>query len=232
MKGDVVIAPDGQEITLVDIGLVVLLDNPVVRVWDVALEAGGRHSWHQHHNPYAVLSILGSDGRMDWLDGSAPRFISEYRGGAVYRPVSPVHRLTNLGDHTYQNRLVEFKDLGEYLPAPLDIGVGARSIPDEPPGPAVSDGRHPVIDHPHVRIWTLSLPPGERADLDLADVPHVVASLDPAPLEQDSTGGVTFHGGGSLQLANDGPSEQAWFLVELTYLDHLIDILNAEGGDA
>src|SRR5689334_6373533 len=102
MKGQIVHSPDGEEIVLADIGLVELFDNPVVRVWDVSLQPGETHPWHLHHNPYVVLSISGSECRMDWLDGSAPRFLNEYRGGAVYRPLSPVHRLTNIGDRFYQ----------------------------------------------------------------------------------------------------------------------------------
>jgi hypothetical protein len=44
---------------------------------------------------------------MDWLDGSEPRFLDEYVGGSVCRPVSPVHRLTNIGEAHYRNRLIE-----------------------------------------------------------------------------------------------------------------------------
>lgn len=133
MRGDVVRSPSGEEIVLVDVGQRVLHDDPVVRVWEVQLEPGETHQWHLHHNPYVVLSIDGSEGRMDWLDGSEPRFISEHRGGWVYRPVSPVHRLTNIGTSCYRNRLVELKDLGENLPSPLDIAdsdVSVRTVAD------------------------------------------------------------------------------------------------------
>ena len=143
---------------------------------------------------------------MDWLDGSEPRFLNEYRGGSVYRPLSPVHRLTNIGDRFYRNRLVELKDLGENLPAPADIGPGDRSIEGQRPGPATDDGRLPVIRHPHVSVWTVAGGPGQ---LDLADVPHVVAALDPG-----ADGGVSCHPGGPLTLT--GPGE--WFVLELTYL--------------
>ncbi|MCR3749086.1 hypothetical protein [Lentzea californiensis] len=133
MRGDVVISPSGEEIVLVDVGRRVLHDDPLVRVWEVTLEPGETHPWHLHHNPYVVLSIDGSEGRMDWLDGSEPRFISEHRGGFVYRPVSPVHRLTNIGTTFYRNRLVELKDLGENLPEPLDVRPGdvdVRTVTD------------------------------------------------------------------------------------------------------
>lgn len=131
MRGDVVLSPSGEEIVLVDVGQRVLHDDPVIRVWEVALAPGETHPWHLHHNPYVVLSIDGSEGRMDWLDGSEPRFISEHRGGHVYRPVSPVHRLTNIGTAFYRNRLVELKDLGENLAEPLDVrpdDVSVRTV--------------------------------------------------------------------------------------------------------
>ncbi|WP_447007968.1 hypothetical protein ACRAKI_16470 [Saccharothrix isguenensis] len=168
MRGDVVVSPSGEEVVLVDVGQVVLHDGPLVRVWDVALEPGETHPWHLHHNPYVVLSTAGSEGRMDWLDGSEPRFLSEYRGGAVYRPVSPVHRLTNIGKSSYRNRLVELKELGEHRAESLDIGPGARSVRGAPVEP-LPDGRVPVLLHDHVGVWTVT---GDGSGMDLRG-PHV-----------------------------------------------------------
>lgn len=223
MRGDVVRAPSGEEIVLVDIGLDELWDDDAVRVWDVSLEPGATHPWHLHHNPYVVLSIDGSDGRMDWLDASPPRFISEYRGGAVYRPVSPVHRLTNVGGTFYRNRLIEFKDLGERLPAPLEIGAGARSIPGERPGDVIPDGRVPVIAHAHVHVWTVTVEAGTDRELRLADVPHVVAALDVR--DDEPAGGVRTHPGGECVLSNETDDARTWFIVELSYLRDLDTIV-------
>ena len=200
MKGQIVHSPAGERIVLDDVGQTVLLDNPAVRVWDVSLRPGETHPWHLHHNPYVVLSLEGSEARMDWLDGSEPRFLNEYRGGSVYRPLSPVHRLTNIGDRFYRNRLVELKDLGENLPVPADIGAGDRSVPGQRPGPATADGRLPVILHRDVKVWTTD---GDGGELDLADLPHVVAGFD---------GDVSYHPGGPLKV--DG----AVFVLELSYL--------------
>lgn len=209
-------SPSGEKIVLADIGHVVLHDDPLIRVWDVSLEPGATHSWHQHHNPYVVLSLSTSDGRMDWLDGSEPRFISEYRGGAVYRPVSPVHRLTNIGSTFYRNRIIEFKDLGERLPEPLDIGRGGRSVEGEPPSEPLHDGRVPVLLHDHVSIWTVTVGAGEEREFDLGAGPQVIADLDPA-------GGVWVHSGGPLTLTGTG----TWFVADLGYLDHFDALLEA-----
>jgi hypothetical protein len=217
VKGQIVHSPAGDEIVLADIGLVELLDDPVVRVWDVSLRPGETHPWHLHHNPYVVLSLEASAGRMDWLDGAEPRFLNEYRGGSVYRPVSPVHRLTNIGEHFYRNRLVELKELGELRPRPVDVGPGARSVEGERPGPDLSDGRRPVLRHPHVGVWTVDVEPGQDRVLDLGDRPHVLALIDAPELDEDRTGGVRTHPGGSLTLRHDGPRPQSWFVLELSY---------------
>jgi hypothetical protein len=210
VKGQIVHSPDGAEIVLADIGMVELLDNPVVRIWDVSLEPGQTHPWHLHHNPYVVLSMHGSEGRMDWLDGSKPRFLNEYHGGAVYRPLSPVHRLTNIGDRFYQNRLVELKELGENLASPADIGAGARSIQGQPPGPELADGRLPVIAHPQVNVWIVALPGGWSRTLDLRSSPHVIA-------DADAPGEVSYHSSGPLTLHNPGGEPREWFVLELAY---------------
>jgi len=158
-RGDVVFSPEGERIELVDIGHEVLLDNDTVRVWEIRLAPGEVQPWHLHHNPYLVLTLRASSGRMDWLDGSPPRFLDTGVGGAVYRQMTPVHRLTNIGDAPYRNRLVEFKDLGEKRAHPVDIGAGARGVPGErPPGGPEPDGRERVLDHPHIGVWDFVVP--------------------------------------------------------------------------
>lgn len=223
-KGDVVIAPDGEKVVLVDVGQEVLLDNDVVRVWDVALAPGEVQPWHLHHNPYLVLSLEAAPGRMDWLDGSEPRYLNEYRGGAVLRPTSPVHRLTNIGETHYRNRLVEFKDLGEHrgLDRPAaDIGAGDRSVAGERPSPPEADGRNPVMSNRYVGVWEVTVPAGTSCVLELGDLPRVVAPIDAPPLGEDPAGGVRYHGGGPLRLANDSDREAEYFIAELRYLADL-----------
>ncbi|MFI0354174.1 hypothetical protein [Actinomadura sp. 9N407] len=219
--GTVVTAPDGTQVTLAEIGQTVLLDNDAVRIWEVVLDAQEIQPWHLHHNPYVVLNLEASAGRMDWLDGSAPRFLEEYVGGAVYRPTSPVHRLTNIGESRYRNRLVEFKDLGEKRGETIDIGPGKRSIPGMEPTTALPDGRCAVLDHEHVRVWTITVPSGAKANLELADQPHVLAAITAPALDDDPSGATRYHEGGQLTLENPTDAAAAWYVVELRYLPEL-----------
>lgn len=219
--GQLVRAPDGTEVGLVDIGQRVLAQTHAARVWDVTLEPGELQPWHLHHNPYLVLSLEPSPGRMDWLDGSAPRYLEEYVGGAVYRPTSPVHRLTNIGTTSYRNRLVELTELGENSPVVVDIGPGARSVQGEaPPGPVLPDTRTPVLVHRHATIWTATVAPGATTTLELSALPHVLAALERS---DDAAGGVRIVDGGPVQLSNPGPTPQTYFVVELSHLANLAD---------
>lgn len=215
MRGDIVTAPDGTQVVLADIGTALVLDDPAVRIWDVALPAGGRHHWHLHANPYVVLSLTTCSGRMDWLDGSPSRHIQEYAGGAVFRPVSPVHCLTNTGGVPYRNRLIELKDLGERLPAPADVGQGGRSDPADPVR-ELADGRRLVLEAGYVTIAAVEVPAGGVVELPPAGTTAVVAPLDPA----DGGGRTRVHADGAapLRLDNLADAPLTWFVVTLDYL--------------
>ena len=143
--GQVVHSPSGQPVVLGEIGQTVLLDTPRVRVWEVALAPGDTQPWHLHHNPYLVLNLESSPCHMDWLNGDPPRQLNETPGGIVFRPPSPVHMLTNDGDRTYRNRLIELKDLGEEAVGDVVLTVQADPLPALPI----------VFDSTDVRVYGL-----------------------------------------------------------------------------
>lgn len=232
MKGDIVHVPEGEgeEIILDDVGQHVLLDHPSVRVWEIQLSPAEPQHWHLHHNPYVILSLESSPGRMDWLDGSPARYVDEYVGGSVYRSTGPVHMLTNIGDAPYRNRLVEFKELGENRQRAVDVGPGARSVqgqrPVDEPRP---DGRLCVLAHPHAMVWEVAVPARSTRALELSALPHVLAALTAPDLAHDPTGGVRLHPGGPAELVNDTTVAARWFVVELTHLSDLDEVIKEEG---
>lgn len=174
-------APDGTEVVLGEIGTRVLLENSRVRVWEVSLAPGEAQGWHLHHNPYVVLCLATSPCHMDWLDGSPARQLSETVGGSVYRPVSPVHMLTNDGDAPYLNRLIEVLDLGEEASgepyASTAMGFGAFAEIGEVPAKVVVDEAdvqvlHVTPDAGESYTWIAGAHPALVVDLDL-DSPDV-----------------------------------------------------------
>lgn len=108
-RGEVVRDPNGAEVVLGDIGTSIILENELVRVWEVRLEPGQSQAWHLHDHPYLIVGIETADNRMDFLDGSDPRHMHETTGHVVFRESGKVHMLTNEGTTTYVNRLVELK---------------------------------------------------------------------------------------------------------------------------
>jgi hypothetical protein len=209
--GTTVTAPDGSEVVLGEIGTRVLLKNSRVRVWEVSLQPGEAQGWHLHHNPYVVLCLSTSPCHMDWLDGSPARQLSETVGGSVYRPVSPVHMLTNDGDALYLNRLIEVLDLGEEAsgdPYFVVAGVPAESGFDQA-------GELPVkvvVDEDDVRVQHVTPEAGESYTWHTGAYPALVVDLD---LEHPD---VTYLEPGESYTLPAKPARTSGFnLVELRY---------------
>jgi len=157
---------------------------------------------------------------MDWRDGSEPRNVSESSGGAVFRPISPPPGLTTPGGPPSRNRLIELKDLGENRSeGVLDVGPGARSVAGEIPDlPGHGDGRVPVLGTEYVRVWTARVPAGAHLALELDDVAHVLAELDPDIENERLTASVSVSEGGTCKLENDTQNDRTFFIVALDYL--------------
>jgi quercetin dioxygenase-like cupin family protein len=110
-RRDVVIAPDGAEVELGPVGREILLENEHIRVWEVRLEPGEVQEWHLHQHPYLIIGLEAAENLMEYLDGGEARHLSEHRGRVVYREAGGVHKLTNVGQTPYVNRLIELKHL-------------------------------------------------------------------------------------------------------------------------
>ncbi|MFY1594752.1 hypothetical protein [Micromonospora sp. WMMD737] len=217
--GTVVRSPDGSDIVLGEVGQRVLLANSRVRVWEVALAPGECQPWHLHHNPYLVLCLDTSPCRMDWLDGSPPRHINEQVGGAIYRPVSPVHMLTNQGHSLYRNRLIELLDLGEEasgeaLDVPLDTSDGWSEEPPE--GVPLTT----VLDTDDVRVQRLTIPPGNEHACRAGSVPLLVVELaSDADVDTPPRTAVRYlHPGETHLIRNPTRTPIDTQIVELRYL--------------
>jgi len=207
--GTKVFAPDGTEVVLGEIGTRVLLKNSRVRVWEVSLQPGEAQGWHLHHNPYVVLCLSTSPCHMDWLDGSPARQLSETVGGSVYRPVSPVHMLTNDGDALYLNRLIEVLDLGEEASGDPYFGVDTAEAGFEQAGEIPTKV---VVDEDDVRVQHVTPEAGESYTWHTGAYPALVVDLD---LSQPD---VTYlEPGESYTLPAKAERTSGFNLVELRY---------------
>ncbi|GAA1711971.1 hypothetical protein GCM10009765_71410 [Fodinicola feengrottensis] len=190
--GQIVESPSGEKVVLGEIGQTILLDNSRIRIWEVALEPGQTQPWHLHHNPYLVANLESSPCHMDWLNGDPARFLEETVGGVIFRPPSPVHMLTNDGDRSYRNRLVELKDLGEEA-----VGDSTTGSPGAP-----LSGLPVVFENEEVRAYSVELGPGERLALSPDSAAYVWIGL----------------AGGEVSYEPSELTEGVGRLVELKYL--------------
>jgi quercetin dioxygenase-like cupin family protein len=237
--GTTVHAPDGTPVVLAEIGQTMLLENDRVRIWEVALGPGESQPWHLHHNPYLVVNIEASPGRMDWLGGAPPRYVQEHVGGVIFRPTSPVHMLTNIGTTHYRNRLVELRDIGEHAVGDVRPALVPKPAPPEPEIIRASDaeetktgpvGHHIVFETDLVRAWEIVLNPGAPLTWHRHRNPHVVITLDGSDTRIDTLtehGSVATQAPGSVRyceprdveaLVNVGTLRYRCRLIELKYL--------------
>jgi quercetin dioxygenase-like cupin family protein len=132
-------------------------ENQFVRVWETLLPAGEITLWHRHNFDNVAVTI--TDAKLGMEAPSVPEVVqSETKMGDVaFRSASYVHRAVNLGPALYHNFLVEI------LKAPT---ASPGTLKDE-------SGRKPVFENDRVRIYRVSLAPGETLPMHT----HPVAGL-------------------------------------------------------
>jgi hypothetical protein len=158
--------------------------------------------------------VATSPCQMEWLDGSPARQLSETVGGSVYRPVSPVHMLTNHGDDPYRNRLIELLDLGE------EASGEAQTVADDVPAESSFDGpgevpTKVVVDEEDVRVQHVTPEAGETYTWRTGAYPALVVDLD---LTTASVDGVRYlQPGETYTLPSKLTRTSGYNLVELRY---------------
>ena len=91
-----------------DVGTRLLWENDHVRTWDLVLDPGQSSDWHRHDLPYAFTVTRAGRLRAEYDDGTASE--RDYALGEVVQgQQGSVHRVTNVGDATYSNSIVEIK---------------------------------------------------------------------------------------------------------------------------
>lgn len=98
-------------IKLRDIGDKILLENELIRMWEVKLEPGETLGFHIHYHPYLVVSLSGGTNEIETIFG---RKITTEEPAGTYvfiNDMREVHRLTNKSNVIYLSRLIEMKSV-------------------------------------------------------------------------------------------------------------------------
>ncbi len=96
-------------IKLGEVGQRVVLENDLVRVWEIRLDPGETIDFHIHYHPYLVISLGGGENEIETILGQHIK-TDEPLGSTVFiNEMRPVHRLTNRAKVPYISRLIELK---------------------------------------------------------------------------------------------------------------------------
>ena len=133
-------------------------ENEFVRIWDVTVPAGDATLWHAHRNDNVVVTLGGANLRLETV-GAAPAEVEWKFGDVRFGKATYVHRAMNVGTTPFHNLTIEL------LKSPT--GSQERAQPKEP------ITRAPVLENDRVRVYRLSLEPGQSTPMHT----HLLAGL-------------------------------------------------------
>ena len=85
-----------------------VFDNDRVKVWHLVLEPGQSSAWHVHGMDYITIVIDPGTLLREWEDGTEEELVNPV-GRINYTKTHGAHRVTNIGNATYRNALIELK---------------------------------------------------------------------------------------------------------------------------
>lgn len=139
-----------------------VVENPLVAVYDVRLPVGAVMRYHEH--PTNHLAIVIDSGVMQNEVVGRPAKVnpSGAQGTVVYIEAGPPHRQTNIGRTAVRFIAVEvLKPPGATNDTTAAAGTG-RGVQHRA-GPDGVTGCRAIIDQSDVQVWRCRLPPGQTA---------------------------------------------------------------------
>lgn len=147
-------------------------ENEYVRVWDTMIPAGDATRWHFHRNDNVVITLGDASVRVETVDAepveSQPRF-----GDVGFRSAPYAHRAMSIGTAPFHNMAIEI------LKSPA---AGSHSKTKQ------QIGREPIIDNDRVRVYRLSLAPGESSGMHTHLLSGLGILIAPAEIELQTPG--------------------------------------------
>jgi quercetin dioxygenase-like cupin family protein len=144
-------------------------ENEFVRIWDVTVPAGDATLWHAHRNDNVVVSFSDVTLRIETL-GREPSEGPWKFGEVRFAKATYVHRALNVSSTAFRNFTIEL----------LKPPAGATLLKQP--------GRDPVIENEQVRVFRVSLAPGQSGPMHSHTVPVMAIALTAAELELTTKG--------------------------------------------
>lgn len=144
-------------------------ENEFARIWDVTVPAGDATLWHAHRNDNVVVSFGDVKLRIETLGRDPVESLWKF-GEVRFSKATYVHRAMNIGATAFHNFTIEL------LKAP-----GGADLTKEP-------GREPVLENERVRVFRVTLEPGQSTPMHTHPVPGFAFALTAGDLEITTKG--------------------------------------------
>ena len=187
-------------------------ENEFVRVWDVTVPAGEATLWHVHRNDNVVVTLGDANLRLE--NASGPPSEAQWKfGEARFAKATYTHRAMNIGTTPFHNFTVE-------LLKPSNFAADLSALPVE------EAGRKPILENDRVRVYRLSLQPGEAQAMHTHPLPGLVVTITAAQIEVKANGKPVTHpvksndvswqaGGVTHSIKNVGQTTFESLIIEL-----------------
>jgi len=141
-------------------------ENEFVRIWDVTVPGGEATLWHIHRNDNVVITLAGASLRLE--NPSGPPAEAPWKFGEVrFAKATYTHRAINIGTTSFHNLTIE-------LLKPANAN---------PPVLAKEGNREPVLENDRVRVFRLTLQPGESTPVHTHPLPGLAVAITAGELE-------------------------------------------------
>jgi len=145
------------------------LENEFVRIWDVTVPAGDATLWHAHRNDNVVVSFGDVNLRIETVGRDPSESLWKF-GEVRFAKATYIHRAMNIGKTPFHNLTIEL------LKSPA-----VSNLKKEP-------GREPVLENERVRVFRVTLEPGQSAPMHTHEVPGLAIALSAGELEVTTQG--------------------------------------------
>jgi len=154
-------------------------ENEFVRVWDVTVPAGEATLWHVHRNDNVVVTLADVNLRLETVTG--PPSEAQWKFGEVrFAKATYTHRAMNIGTTAFHNFTIELLKPTNFVADPATL-------------PADEAGRTPFLENDRVRVYRLSLQPGESQAMHTHPLPGLVVTITDAQIEVTANGKAVTH---------------------------------------
>jgi len=148
-------------------------ENDFVRIWDVTVPAADATLWHAHRNDNVVVTFGDVMLRIETVGRDAAQ--SEWKFGEVRFGKAPyVHRAMNIGATAFHNLTIE-------LLKPSGFVSDLSKLPK-------AADREPILENDRVRVYRLSLAPGESTPMHTHSLPGLAVMLTAGKIEMTTEG--------------------------------------------